>query len=119
MNKSGLAVAKAMAGKSAKKLIVIYDDLDLGLGTIKISYNRSSGGHKGLESIIRALKTKEFTRIRIGIGKGKRVEVEKYILGQFRKPELEILKKVFKRVSEAVRTIVEYDLTRAMTEYNA
>src|SRR3989344_8260855 len=56
MNKSGLAVAKALAGKHAhKKLIVIYDDLDLPLGTLKISYDRSSGGHKGVESIIRSL----------------------------------------------------------------
>src|SRR3990167_6546633 len=88
MNRSGHAVLKAMEGKSAKKLVVIYDDLDLPLGTMKISYNRSSGGHKGMESIIKALKTKEFIRIRIGIGK--KVDVEKHILGEFKKSEIEI-----------------------------
>lgn len=117
MNKSGQAVAKVVKSKkAAQKLIVIHDDLDLPLGVMKISYNRGSGGHKGVESIIRALKTKEFIRMRIGIGKNK--DVEKHILGQFKKSELEILKKVFKRASEAVSTIVEYDLTRAMTEFN-
>ena len=128
MNKSGPAVAKAMVGKGVKKLIVIYDDLDLGLGTMKISYNRSSGGHRGLESIIRALKTEEFIRIRIGISpttpsgklkkpKGEK-DVEKHILGEFKKSEIEILKKVFKKVSEAVETIVEEGREIAMNRFN-
>ena len=118
MNKTGPAVAKVMAGKSAKKsLIVVYDDLDLPLGSLKISYNRSSGGHKGLESIIRALKTKEFIRIRIGIDK--KGDVEKYILGQFKKPELKALKKVFKKVTEAVQMIVEEGREKAMNKFNS
>ena len=128
MNKSGSAVAKVIKNKkAAQKLIVIYDDLDLPLGSLKISYNRSSGGHKGLESIIRALKTKEFIRIRIGIGPtsprlrgaSKKVDVEKHILGQFKKSELEILKKVFKKTLGAVETIVEQGLATAMTKFNS
>jgi len=118
MNKTGTAVAKVVKSKkAAEKLVVIYDDLDLPLGTLKISYNRSSGGHKGLESIIRALKTKEFTRIRIGIGK--KEDVEKYILGEFRKPELETLKKVFKKVTEAVQMIAEEGREKAMNKFNS
>ncbi|KKT85367.1 MAG: Peptidyl-tRNA hydrolase [Parcubacteria group bacterium GW2011_GWD1_44_9] len=117
MNKSGSAVAKVIKNKkAAQKLIVIYDDLDLPLGSLKISYNRSSGGHKGLESIIKALKTREFIRIRIGIGK--KGDVEKHILGEFKKPELETLKKVFKCTSEAVQMIVEDGLERAMNKFN-
>ncbi len=116
MNKTGPAVAKAMAGKSAKKLIVIHDDLDLPLGSLKISYGRGSGGHKGVESIIKALKTKEFIRIRIGIGK--KGDVEKHILGQFKKSELEVLKKTFKRVDEAVETIVNEGYEKAMNRFN-
>ena len=130
MNKSGSGVAKVVKSKSAaEKLIVIYDDLDLPLGTLKVSYNRSSGGHKGVESIIRALKTEAFIRIRIGIspttpsGKLKKpkgeVAVEKHILGQFKTSELEILKKVFKKANDAARVIVEEGLVRAMTEFNA
>ncbi len=117
MNKSGSAIAKIIKSKkAAQKLIVIYDDLDLPLGSLKISYNRGSGGHKGLESVIRVLKTKEFIRIRIGIGK--KGDVEKHILGQFKKSELEILKKVFKRALAAVEAIVEHGLAAAMTEFN-
>ncbi len=129
MNKSGGFVAKYVKSKKAtEKLIVIYDDLDLPLGTMKISFNRSSGGHRGVESIIRALKTEAFIRIRIGIspttptGKLKKPKgeeaVEKHILSDFKKPELEVLKKVFKKVAEAVETIVEEGLQTAMTKFN-
>ena len=117
MNKSGGAVAKVIkTKKAAGKLVVIHDDLDLPLGGLKISYGRGSGGHKGVESIIKALKTKEFIRLRIGIGK--KGDAEKYILGQFKKSETEILKKVFKHASDAVAVVVEKGLTRAMTEFN-
>lgn len=124
MNKSGPVVAQAMANKSAEKLIVVYDDLDLPLGNMKISYNRNSGGHRGVESIIQALKTQDFIRIRVGIGLpagkvGKGEEVEKHILGKFKKSEMEILKQVFKRARCAIETIVEHGLARAMTEFNS
>lgn len=130
MNKSGSGVAKVIKSKkAAEKLIVIYDDLDLGIGQMKISYNRSSGGHKGLESIIKALKTEAFTRIRIGIspttpsGKLKKPhgdrDVEKHILSDFKKSETEILKKVFKKVAEAVEVLSEHGRERAMTEFNS
>ena len=129
MNKSGVAVAKVVKSKkAAEKLIVIYDDLDLALGTLKISYNRSSGGHKGVESIIKALKTEAFIRIRIGIspttpsGKIKKPQgekdVEKHILSPFKKSEMEILKKVFKSAKDAAATIVEHGVGPAMTEFN-
>lgn len=117
MNKTGSFVSKIVKSKAAaKKLIVIYDDLDLPLGTMRISYDRGSGGHKGVESIIRALKTKEFIRIRIGIDK--KGDVEKHILGRFTPKEMTELKKIFKRVVEAVETIISEDLSRAMTKFN-
>jgi len=129
MNLSGKFVGKHVKSKkAAQKLIVLYDDLDLPLGTMKISYDRGSGGHRGLESIIRALKTKEFIRIRIGTspstpsGKLKKPlgekNVEKHILSEFKKPEMEILKKVFKKVAAAVETIAASGLQSAMTEFN-
>ncbi len=130
MNLSGKAVVKVVKSKkAAEKLIVIYDDLDLPLGTFKISYNRGSGGHNGLESVIKALKTREFIRIRVGIapvtpsGKMKARpdgggELEKYILGEFKKPELEVLKKVFKKIALAVEMIVDESLEKAMTKFN-
>jgi peptidyl-tRNA hydrolase, PTH1 family len=129
MNKSGSAVAKVVKSKkAAEKLVVIYDDLDLPIGTMKISFNRSSGGHRGVESIIRALKTEAFIRIRIGIspktisGKTKKPigdkVVEKHILSEFKKPEMDALKKVFKSVVTTVETIKDHGLQTAMTEFN-
>ena len=130
MNHSGKFVAKHVKSKkAAEKLIVIYDDLDLPLGSMKISYNRSSGGHRGVESIIKALKTEAFIRIRLGIapttpgGKLKKpkgeVAVDKHILGEFKNSEKEVLKKIFKKVAGAVETIASHGLGPAMTEFNS
>lgn len=129
MNKSGSALTKFVKSKkAAQKLVVIYDDLDLPLGSMKISYDRGSGGHRGVESIIKALKTREFIRIRVGISpvtpsgklkkpKGER-EVEKFILGEFKKSEMEVLKKVSKKVLESIQTLEAEGLNVAMTEFN-
>lgn len=130
MNKSGSGVVKIIKSKkAAEKLVVIYDDLDLGIGQMKVSYNRGSGGHKGIESIVRALKTEAFIRIRIGTspttpsGKLKKPQgekaVEKHILGDFKKSETEILKKVFKRVSEVIEVLADEGLQKAMTVGNS
>ena len=132
MNNSGRSVAKFIESKkAAENLVVVYDDIDLPIGTIKISYNKGSGGHRGLESVGKAVKTKEFTRIRIGIapttpsGKVKKPgsgdlpaqagkKVLDFILGSFKPTEKEILKKTFKKVSEAIITIIEDGRERAM-----
>src|SRR3990167_6962266 len=67
MNKSGSAVVRYVKSqKAAERMVVIYDDLDLPLGGLKLSFNRGSGGHRGGESIMRAVKTKKFTRVRGG-----------------------------------------------------
>lgn len=129
MNKSGSAAMKYVkSAKAAEQLIVAYDDLDLPIGRIKISFDRGSGGHKGIESITRAVKTKKFVRIRIGIspetpgGKTKKPQgeaaVEKFILGKFRPAELDELKKVFKTVGEAIECIVSEGREIAMTRFN-
>ena len=129
MNNSGRAIVKSVKSKKdLEKLVVIYDDLDLGIGSVKISFNKSSGGHRGLESVIKALKTKEFIRIRIGVspttasGKLKKPEGEQkvldFILGKFKPAEKEILKKVFKKVENIVETIATEGLERAMNEFN-
>src|SRR3989344_73015 len=68
MNKSGNAVVRYVkSAKAAEHMVLVYDDLDLPLGTMKISFDRGSGGHKGVESVVRAVKTKKFTRVRIGV----------------------------------------------------
>jgi peptidyl-tRNA hydrolase, PTH1 family len=129
MNKSGAAAAKFVKSvRAAEKMIVVYDDLDLPIGKIKVSFNRGSGGHKGVESIMRSVKTKKFTRIRIGVtpttsgGKLKKPEagdgVNRFILNKFREGELEELKKVFKNVSEAIEIIVRENPLIAMNTFN-
>ncbi|MBX4211009.1 aminoacyl-tRNA hydrolase [Candidatus Parcubacteria bacterium] len=129
MNKSGLAVKKFVAEKKAENLIVVYDDFDLPIGKIKVSYNRSSGGHRGLESIIKNIKTEAFTRVRVGIapvtpsGKTKVLRgddvVEKHILGKFKDKELMAIKKVSKNVSEALEMIISDGREKAMGEFNS
>lgn len=129
MNKSGAAAAKFIKSvKAAEKLVVVYDDLDLPIGKIKVSFDRGSGGHKGIESIVRALKTKKFTRIRIGIsgetakGDTKKPQgekdVEKHILGKFKPSEMDELKKVFKKTNEAIECIVDEGYVIAMNRFN-
>lgn len=129
MNRSGGSVAPFVTSeKKAHSLIVMYDDLDLPLGSIRISYNRSAGGHKGLDSIIKALKTQEFIRIRVGIspvtpqGKLKKPQgdeaVTKHIIGNYKPAESEILKKVAKKVAEAVECVIKGGYEKAMGEYN-
>ena len=114
MNLSGKAVAAyAKSVKAAKSLLVIHDDLDLPLGTVKMVFGRGSGGHKGVESIMRAVKTKDFARIRIGISaagkknQAKKVHGEekviKMVIGKFKPAEEAALKKVLKKVAEAAR----------------
>ncbi len=117
MNVSGKSVAPLVKNaKDAERTIVIYDDLDLPLGIMKISFNRSSGGHRGVESIIKALKTKAFARLRIGIcpatpsGKPRKPKGEdallEFIVGPFKKPEMEVMKKVTKKGAEALVLIL-------------
>lgn len=129
MNKSGKVLAPLITSeKKAEKLIVIYDDLDLPIGTMKMSFNRGSGGHRGLESIANAIKTTAFIRIRVGIapvtpsGKTKKpsgeAAVEKHILGEFKKAEQEILKKQGKKVVEVLPVLFEKGLSVAMSEFN-
>src|SRR3989338_1615476 len=112
MNASGKAVAAFIkTPKAAKNLIVVQDDLDLPLGTIKMVVGRGSGGHKGVESVMRAVKSKDFARIRIGISavgkkhQAKKVSGEdkviKHVIGSFRPAEAFVLKKVLKKAAEA------------------
>jgi peptidyl-tRNA hydrolase, PTH1 family len=130
MNKSGYSVGKYVKTvKAAEKLIVIYDDFSIPLGRMKISWDRSSGGHNGLESVIRSVKTTAFIRLRIGIAPEKAngdakvphgdAVVEKFILSPFKPDEMKELKKVAKRAVEAVEKIVADGREPAMSVFNA
>ena len=114
MNLSGKAVsAFVKSPKAAKNLLVIHDDLDLPLGTIKMVFARGSGGHKGVESVMRAIKTDAFARIRIGVAPtGKKNQAKKLkdddkviklVIGKWKSSEEATFKKVLKKVAESVR----------------
>ncbi len=129
MNHSGKAVAPFVkTKKDLENLIVIYDDIDLPLGKIKISFNRSSGGHNGVGSIIKSVKSTEFVRVRVGIapttptGKIRKPKGEeavmKFLLGEFKKPELEQIKKMSKKITDAIEMIFTEGREKAMSIYN-
>ena len=129
MNKSGLSLQPIITSKKkAESLIIIHDDLDLPIGKFKISFNKSSGGHRGVESVIKAIKTEAFTRVRIGIspstpsGKLKKPKGEKdvadFILGEFKKSEMETLKKLSKKVADALEMLILEGREKAMGEFN-
>lgn len=121
MNRSGLSVVYAMRKHNLEPsdLIVIHDDLDLPLGTIRISKNSQSAGHKGVESIIAALGTKDFIRVRLGIKPEHPVaNTEKFVLSSFTKEERDLIEKTQKRAAEAVECIIEKGVEKAMEKYN-
>jgi len=127
MNLSGLAVA-ALVGEfeadPAKDLLVIYDELDLTLGTIKIRERGSPAGHNGARSITGALGSQEWLRLRIGVGlnlppeAGARRPGRDYLLSPMRKADLTVLDEVLDRVATATRRIIEQGPGPAMNEFN-
>lgn len=132
MNSSGKAV-KVLAKKylsSPEKILIIHDDIDLPLGKIKISKSRGSAGHKGIESIIREIKTNNFIRIRIGIKKNEKLKIkneksqskiknlEKFVLKNFTKNEEEVLKLIIKKACQELKTIINEGVEKAMNEFN-
>lgn len=101
--------------KKLETLVVVHDDLDMPLGKVKFSYGSGSGGHRGVESIQKALKSKEFVRIKVGIspstssGKIRKPDSEKvgdFVIGKFKKGDDEKLKKIRKVVAEALELLV-------------
>jgi PTH1 family peptidyl-tRNA hydrolase len=123
MNLSGQAVscllAKLPAEHSDNQLIVISDDLALPLGTIRIRERGSAGGHNGLRSIIAALGTNEFVRLRIGIQPEHPItDSKKFVLDAFTKTERATVKEVIDRSAAAIRTILGQGILKAMSEFN-
>ena len=123
MNQSGKAVKSLNNFYKIKNsdLIVIHDDIDLFLGKIRISKNRGSAGHKGVESIIKELGRKNFIRFRFGIQpqKGKNKPSESLVLEKFTKKENEILEKLIKKTVEAMEFFLNNNLEKTMNKYNS
>jgi len=105
--------------KPETDLIVIYDELDLQLGTIRIRQRGSSAGHNGMESVIGALDTQEFLRIRLGIAPEKKIaDGVKYVLTPFRKKQLKAVDEVLDKAAEAVKVILTEGSGAAMNRFN-
>jgi len=122
MNLSGQAVTSLSSYYKIreKDKIIIHDDIDLTIGQIKISKDRGPAGHKGVESIIKNLGTKNFIRIRIGIKPilGKPKKTEDFVLKKFSKEEKKIINEVILKSVEAIRTIIKDGPEKAMNIFN-
>ena len=105
MNSSGRAVQKIMNFYKIEieNLLVIHYDLDIALGEIRTGFGKSSAGHKGVQSIIDFLNSKNFSRIRVGIKiEDRKIPTEKFVLGNFGKDELDIINKIIKILPEKI-----------------
>ena len=122
MNESGKAVKNLLKNYHLKpnNLILIHDDIDLPLGRIRIAKNRGAAGHKGVQSIIDELGTKNFIRFRIGIRPkvGKPRNPEKFVLQKFNKDEEKIAGEVIKKTAAAIEFFLKEGLGKTMNEYN-
>ncbi len=114
MNDSGPAFKEYLSARKLKlrpdDLLIIHDDLDIKLGRAKMTFGRSGGGHKGVESVIRVLKSRDFWRLRIGIQPKRRPDPKKvkdFLLSNFTPAEQKIIAKEIKKLVEAVEMWVE------------
>ena len=122
MNLSGLAVRELLREYEAKPesdLIIIQDELDFPLGTLRIHTRRSSAGHNGIESIIGALDTQDFLRIRLGVAPERKVpDGKEYLLAPMKKKDLEVADGMLDTAEEAVKVILKEGPAAAMNRFN-
>ncbi len=121
MNRSGLAVSAMTTWHNLdfSDVLVVLDDIALEQGRLRIRAKGSDGGHNGLKSVIRALKTEEIPRIRIGIGMpNPAVDIATHVLDAFQKDETLIIQEALLRAADAVSVWIEHGIDRAMNEFN-
>jgi PTH1 family peptidyl-tRNA hydrolase len=123
MNLSGESVSKIVSYYriSFPDLLIVYDDLNLELGQIRIRKRGSAGGHKGVESIIQYLNSEDIPRLRIGIGKpsiNSNFDYASYVLSNFNNNEKDKISEVIQLSTEAIKTVIEDGLEKAMRKYN-
>lgn len=121
MNLSGIGVKEFLSAYlfDPKEILVIHDDLDLELGRIRIRYNGKDGGHKGLKSIIQEINSKDFYRLRVGIGRPKsKDEIIEHVLSNFNEEEKLNIEKVIKLTPEIIKIILEEGWDKAQNLFN-
>ncbi len=120
MNLSGEAIAPAVRfyKPDPDKVVVIYDDVDLPVGTLRIRKKGGPGTHNGMRSVVQMLGTGDFPRFRIGVGNPDREDLAGYVLGRARGTEKEELEAAIRRAADAALCMIEDDLDLAMNRYN-
>ena len=125
MNRSGESVVRLVKKYKVKleDLLIIYDDMDLPFGKIRIRESGGSGGHKGMNSIINELDNDDFLRFRVGVGrpttvKNSEADIIGYVLGDFTPDEKQIITRILTRASEAILCLLTEGLATAMNKYN-
>lgn len=121
MNLSGEAVLDMVQWYKIKPedILVIYDDMDLPTGKLRLRMQGSAGGHNGMKSIIYLIQTDKFPRLRVGIGKpDNNMETANFVLGRFADKEAELVSQSVKKSMEAVLKVLETGVERAMNEVN-
>ena len=105
---------------NCEDIILVSDDVDLDLGTLRITSKGGDGGHKGLRSVIRRLGTNLIPRLRIGIGRpNAQVDLKEYVLSEFNAGEKKVIEAAIDRASEAIETIISQGIDKAMSKYNS
>lgn len=120
MNRSGAAISEIVNFYKIpiENLIVIYDDIDIPVGALRIRPHGSSGSHNGMKSIISSLGTDKFPRIRVGIGKNSEMDLADYVLSRFSPEDRDKLDSIIQKAAEAAEEIVKNSLESAMQKYN-
>lgn len=121
MNLSGEAVSKfANFYKiDPKDILIIQDDLDLPVGTIRLKNKSTSGGHNGIKSIIKELGTDEVPRLKIGISNDKQMLTRDYVLSKLSKDELKEIENKLPLIKEIIENFIKYDIIECMSRYNS
>lgn len=120
MNESGLSVGKIAKyyNISCSDIFVIQDDMDLPFGKIKLKINSSAGGHNGIKSIINALSSNSFARLKVGIAHDKDNDAIKHVLGHFSKTEMEFFEKNYDHFQEIIVSYIRNGIDVTMNRYN-
>jgi len=120
MNRSGPVVNAILKKFTVQfdNLIVIHDDLDMETGKLRIRKTGSSGGHKGVESIIQNIGAKDFIRVKIGIGREPGTLAEDYVLSKFTRHEISAIKETIEKTTDAVHAIIDEGVDKAMNTFN-
>ncbi len=120
MNNSGVAIRLLMQNYRAalSDLLVIYDDMDLPLGRLRLKLEGGAGGHHGMESIIREVGGSSFARLRVGIGRREGLDGADYVLSEFLPEESEAINQALERVTELLPVLLKQGVAKAMNEFN-